>query len=419
MDELIKQSIFLEKYNIDLDSFKLTTLKWNDLKLIYQDYCKEIPKLESSAIYIFNSLMKTSNVHSVRYRIKDAEHVIEKIIRKRIKDPNQIITIDNYKSELTDLIGLRALHLFKEEWNFIHEVITSTWDLEEKPVANYRDGDSSEFKKEFEKLGCDVKEHKYGYRSVHYIIKTKPAKSTYFAEIQVRTIFEEAWSEIDHTIRYPYDQDNPLFGQFLLILNRLAGSADEMGTFIQYLKKDLQKKENTFKKEMNDKDHLIQELEMKIDKLQLKEVDKKYLTDGLEKLKMPNVKLGSIAFSISNSLSELLNNVDLSNLSNITLPNTQKLPTIYNSDVSNFKGISESPLIQISKLSNQDKGLVLDSSDIIQNQKNIEKSDLLKDKSIETKEKENSASKHVNIKENLEKKLPKKTIPKKTIPKRK
>ncbi|TDX11464.1 RelA/SpoT domain-containing protein [Flavobacterium sp. S87F.05.LMB.W.Kidney.N] len=319
MEKLIEQKLFLEKYNINPDKFKATTLAWNDLKAIYQDYCKEIPKLESSAIYIFNSLMKTSNVHSVRYRIKDAEHVIEKIIRKRIKDPKQIITIKNYKSELTDLIGLRALHLFKEEWSSIHEVITSTWDLKETPVANYRDGDSYDYKKEFEQLGCVVKEHNYGYRSVHYIIQTKPAKETYFAEIQVRTIFEEAWSEIDHTIRYPYDQDNPVFGQFLLILNRLAGSADEMGTFIQYLKKELQNKENNFKQEMLEKDNLILELETKIKELKVAESDKKYLTEGLEKLKMP--KLSTDYINISNSVAKMISDIS-------TLPNFAEITAL-------------------------------------------------------------------------------------------
>ncbi|MNL07456.1 hypothetical protein D3C87_1281310 [compost metagenome] len=289
MDKLIDKEIFFKKYNIENKDYEKTGIKWLDLQKIHLDYLKEIPKLEASAIYLFNSLMKTSHVHSVRYRIKDAEHVIEKIIRKRIKNPKQIITIENYKSELTDLIGLRALHLFKEQWFPIHELITTTWDLNEKPTAYYREGDSINYKKQFEKFGCDTKEHPYGYRSVHYILRTKPAKITYFAEIQVRTIFEEAWSEIDHKIRYPYDQDNIIFGQFLLILNRLAGSADEMGTFIQLLKMELQNKEDSYKQAIQEKDKLIKSLEQKVKQLKLQEPDLKFITDGLEKLKFSTV----------------------------------------------------------------------------------------------------------------------------------
>ena len=285
----MEQNDFLKKYNIDEKEFKKTKLVWNDLLEIYLDYIAIIPLLESSAIYIFNNLMKADKVHSVRYRIKDAEHVIEKIIRKKINDPKSNITIKNYQSELTDLIGLRALHLFKEDWNYIHNMITSVWDLKNKPVANYRKGDSAEYLKKFEELNCDTKEHRFGYRSVHYIIETKPAKSRFFAEIQVRTIFEEAWSEIDHTIRYPYDQDNPLFGQFLLILNRLAGSADEMGTFIKYLKIDLEQKEDKHLQKLSEKDKIISELESKIKELKLKAPDLQFLTEGLEKLKLPDL----------------------------------------------------------------------------------------------------------------------------------
>jgi putative GTP pyrophosphokinase len=289
MKELIDKREFLEKYNIEGKYFEMTGLKWIDLQKIHSDYVKEVPRLEASAVYLFNSLMKTSNVHSVRYRVKDAEHVIEKIIRKRVKEPKHIISIDNYKSELTDLIGLRAIHLFKEEWFPIHELITTTWDLHENPVVYYREGDSVEYKTKFEEVGCDTREHPFGYRSVHYIVETKPAKRTYFAEIQVRTIFEEAWSEIDHKIRYPYDQENILFGQFLLILNRLAGSADEMGTYIQFLKKEMQGKEESYKQAILEKDRLIKSLEQKVKELKLQEPDLKFLTEGLELLKIPTI----------------------------------------------------------------------------------------------------------------------------------
>ena len=79
---------------------------------------------------------------------------------------------------------------------------------------------------------CQIVRHPFGYRSVHYLLALKPSKNLMVAELQVRTIFEEAWSEIDHHIRYPYQADNPILGNYLEIFNRLAGSADEMGSFI-------------------------------------------------------------------------------------------------------------------------------------------------------------------------------------------
>lgn len=301
----LSQKGFLKKYQIEENEFAATNLQWEALNEIYANYLTEIGRLDTSAAYISNNLMKVKNVHSVRYRVKDAEHVIEKIIRKRIKEPERIIALENYKVALTDLIGLRALHLFKEQWNSIHEFITATWDLKETPTAYFREGDSAEYRSKFEELGCETKEHIHGYRSVHYIVETKPTKKTYYAEIQVRTIFEEAWSEIDHTIRYPYDLNNPVFGRYLSILNRLAGNADEMGTFISFLKDSMQEKENIHRQALIEKDNLIEQLEQKIRDLKLSQQDTTFLTQGLEKLKLPSLDYSGFNFSDTDALKSL------------------------------------------------------------------------------------------------------------------
>lgn len=93
--------------------------------------------------------------------------------------------------------------MFKEQWSEIHDYVTSTWDLKENPVVNFRKAImqstcSHMYHRKLKQMNINLGT----YRSIHYIIETKPAKKTYFAEIQVRTIFEEGWSEIDHTVRY-------------------------------------------------------------------------------------------------------------------------------------------------------------------------------------------------------------------------
>lgn len=230
--------------------------------------------------------MKIQNVHSVRYRIKDAEHLVEKIIRKKLKDTSSDITIENYKEKITDLIGLRALHLFKEDWELINTFLVKTYNFKETPTANYRKGDSEELINFYTEKGCEVNEHEFGYRSVHYIVETQPAKQKYFIEIQVRTIFEEAWAEIDHTIRYPYDLENPIYLQFLLILNRLSGSADEMGSFVQFLKRDLDSQNQNFKLIIEEKESIILDMERKIADLGLEGEKVKALEEDLKKLKL-------------------------------------------------------------------------------------------------------------------------------------
>jgi len=47
----------------------------------------------------------------------------------------------NYKEIVTDLIGIRVLHLFKDDWQNIHHEILNLWDIKETPQVNIRRGD--------------------------------------------------------------------------------------------------------------------------------------------------------------------------------------------------------------------------------------------------------------------------------------
>lgn len=61
-------------------------------------------------------LQQVNEVHSVRWRIKQPEHLMAKIIRKRNNGAEKYnkISVDNYQKIVTDLIGIRVLHLFKK-----------------------------------------------------------------------------------------------------------------------------------------------------------------------------------------------------------------------------------------------------------------------------------------------------------------
>jgi ppGpp synthetase/RelA/SpoT-type nucleotidyltranferase len=168
-------------------------------------------------------------VHSVRWRVKDTDHLLEKIIRKCAEGHKKYKNVDskNYFEIVSDLVGLRALHLFKDDCFSIDSDLRRTWTPSEPPIAYVREGDPPDLTKKFGEHGFEVKEHPAGYRSVHYIFLTQPFQRKVFAEIQVRTIFEEGWSEIDHRVRYPNFSNDQLVSYFLTIFNRLAGSADE------------------------------------------------------------------------------------------------------------------------------------------------------------------------------------------------
>ena len=203
------------------------------LDQVRQHHTSMLSELRTTAQYVVERLQTVTAVHSLKSRIKDGEHLVEKIIRKKKEGNDFEVDCATYENHITDLVGVRVLHLFKDDWLPINEFINATWELQEQPIAYVRDGDRET--QSFAEAGCRVKTHPFGYRSIHYLIKSQPAKCVRLVELQVRTIFEEGWSEIDHKVRYPRQSDDPNLTLFLTIFNRLAGSADEMGTFTKVL----------------------------------------------------------------------------------------------------------------------------------------------------------------------------------------
>ncbi len=87
-------------------------------------------------------------------------------------------------------------------------------------------------------MNIQIQSRKSGYRSVHYLIEFFPTNQRVIAEIQVRTIFEEGYGEIDHQLRYCHKEIPEVLALNLLLFNRISGSADEMASFINLLNKN-------------------------------------------------------------------------------------------------------------------------------------------------------------------------------------
>jgi len=98
---------FLIKYNITEDILRQANREGDILLAIYDDFLKRRVDFEPTAQYLAECLRKVEGVHSTKYRMKDPEHLLEKIIRKKRKNPELDITKDNYCDVITDLRELR------------------------------------------------------------------------------------------------------------------------------------------------------------------------------------------------------------------------------------------------------------------------------------------------------------------------
>lgn len=260
---------FLQRNRITQEAWVASQLEWDMLRAIGLDHESNHEQLRACAELIARVMQTFTGVHSVRWRIKDTEHLLEKIVRKcGEKSPKyQEISPENYFSVVTDLIGVRALHLFKDDCEDIDKAIRKGWPLAETPIVYTRKGDDAP-ENRFAEEQFAHQEHPKGYRSIHYIISTQPQHRKVFAEVQVRTIFEEGWSEIDHRVRYPNFSDNEHVSYFLGIFNRLAGQADEMGSFVKVLAEELQKTEGRIVAVQKEREEALEAMEAALAELE-------------------------------------------------------------------------------------------------------------------------------------------------------
>jgi ppGpp synthetase/RelA/SpoT-type nucleotidyltranferase len=122
--------------------------------------------------------------HSITFRIKGINSLIDKVRRKRINKPFE---------QIHDLVGFRVVCLFLSDLDEVRNILRGEFDVFE----------------EDDKIN-DSEINIFGYMSLHLKARLKhpsDATSTHEIgkipfEIQVRTIAQDAWASISHYLDY-------------------------------------------------------------------------------------------------------------------------------------------------------------------------------------------------------------------------
>lgn len=166
------------------------------------EYAQRLPTLKAAAAS-FNALIEAIlqglpgvNIAKIECRVKNAEEAVRKFKRKyrnALEDRTESYAIGDY---ITDLIGVRVVCLYEDEPPAIMAKVREYFDVIEitDKTAPMEDSESD-----------------FGYKGIHMDLRFNneqaqlsehKAYAQQAFELQIRTIIQDSWSELDHKIKY-------------------------------------------------------------------------------------------------------------------------------------------------------------------------------------------------------------------------
>lgn len=163
--------------------------QYSKQKYIYDIFGKKM-------VDLLEGLLKSNEIkyQTINYRIKEEEKFKNKVIKK-----------DKYNDikDITDVCGIRIVTSYSDTVDKVAEIISNQFEVDEENTIDKRKA-----------LDPD----KFGYLSLHYIVSLKedrlklPEYSMFRdikVEIQIRSISQHTWAEIEHDLGYKSEVEIP------------------------------------------------------------------------------------------------------------------------------------------------------------------------------------------------------------------
>ncbi len=161
---------------------------------------------------------------TIKYRVKRFENYFEKLVRLNRQAGGEA-------PEINDLLGLRIVCPFLEDIDAIEQLLECHFDV----IEVERKGGQHSFRE-------------FGYDSVHLLVRLSPdaIKASLpcinnVCEIQLRTILQDAWAEVEHELVYksPLSLPHESFKRKLAALNATLSLSDLIFQEIRDVQKEI------------------------------------------------------------------------------------------------------------------------------------------------------------------------------------
>jgi putative GTP pyrophosphokinase len=199
---------------------------------VYKDFAESCSSLLQTLLR-----QGTGRVHSVSCREKSPDRLVEKL-GKQDKGYSAL-------SDVTDLAGVRIITYFSDDVDEIADIIEAEFDIEAEQSIDKR---------------AALDPDRFGYLSLHYICRMPERRlrlreyapyAGMVCEIQVRSILQHAWAEIEHDLGYKTRQAVPRpirrrFSRLAALLetadDEFIGIRDSLATYTESVRQDIEDK---------------------------------------------------------------------------------------------------------------------------------------------------------------------------------
>lgn len=205
-------------------------------RIIVNEYNEKMPSyvaMEEKVNAILSGIVENNKffVMPIAHRIKTTDSLVDKLKRKNGK----------YKtlSDITDILGFRIICYFSDTVDKIADEIEKSFIIDKDNSIDKR---------------ASLEVTQFGYLSLHYIctLKDSDSDNNIPFEIQVRTVLQHAWAEIEHDLGYKSDfgVPRPIRREF----SRIAGLLEIADNQFIQLKKTAQEYSSRIREQISSGD---------------------------------------------------------------------------------------------------------------------------------------------------------------------
>ncbi|MCQ2589397.1 MAG: tetratricopeptide repeat protein [Treponema sp.] len=217
-------------------------LSKSEIRKKYESYSMYFNEIMENIIQILHDKIKLMSQPTYKCRVKSFNSYYKKLLRLKQKEISQSESL----VYLTDMMGIRMICAFLEDINLGLEQIQKIFEI-----------------KEVEVKGAEKKFSEFGYESIHVLIKIpescipklegpyeglSPITDEIVCEIQIRTILQDAWAEVEHELIYKTE-----FNPFDIPLRRKLASLNASLTLADITFQEIRDYQNKLQKEIEDR----------------------------------------------------------------------------------------------------------------------------------------------------------------------